>query len=250
MSPGVLVLASPSDIVDGVNAAIFHGLPESDASSPRIARLGLHRRGARRMFACVVLVLRRYLADHGVSGGARDSARARATHRRPAAIQLDHVSRWYGNVVAVNDMSFALGSGVTGLLGPNGAGKIHAAPPARGAAGAVGRHGPHRRSPGIRRSVDIRDGRARPGAGSRPRLRDRSRVRPAQRRAAGHRHAAAATDRAIGTVEMVDAADRQIRTYSKGMRQRASSPRRSSTSRGSCCSTSRSTAWIPASGCT
>ena len=39
------------------------------------------------------------------------------------AIQLDHVSRWYGNVVAVNDVSFALGSGVTGLLGPNGAGK-------------------------------------------------------------------------------------------------------------------------------
>jgi ABC-2 type transport system ATP-binding protein len=32
--------------------------------------------------------------------------------------------------------------------------------------------------------------------------------------------AATATDRAIGTVEMVDAADRQIRTYSKGMRQR------------------------------
>src|SRR6186713_2927154 len=39
------------------------------------------------------------------------------------ALQLDHVSRWYGNVVAVNDVSFALGAGVTGLLGPNGAGK-------------------------------------------------------------------------------------------------------------------------------
>src|SRR6186713_1548264 len=39
------------------------------------------------------------------------------------ALQLDHVSRWYGNVVAVNDISFALGAGVTGLLGPNGAGK-------------------------------------------------------------------------------------------------------------------------------
>ena len=33
------------------------------------------------------------------------------------------MSRWYGNVVAVNDISFSLGAGVTGLLGPNGAGK-------------------------------------------------------------------------------------------------------------------------------
>ncbi len=41
----------------------------------------------------------------------------------PAAIELRNVSRWYGNVVAVNDVSFALGPGVTGLLGPNGAGK-------------------------------------------------------------------------------------------------------------------------------
>ena len=38
-------------------------------------------------------------------------------------VEVDHVSRWYGNVVAVNDISFALGPGVTGLLGPNGAGK-------------------------------------------------------------------------------------------------------------------------------
>ncbi|HEY5471774.1 MAG TPA: ATP-binding cassette domain-containing protein, partial [Candidatus Limnocylindrales bacterium] len=39
------------------------------------------------------------------------------------AIELAHVARWYGNVVAVNDVSFQLGVGVTGLLGPNGAGK-------------------------------------------------------------------------------------------------------------------------------
>ena len=39
------------------------------------------------------------------------------------SIVVDHVSRWYGNVVAVNDISFSLSAGVTGLLGPNGAGK-------------------------------------------------------------------------------------------------------------------------------
>ena len=46
-----------------------------------------------------------------------------AASRPTAALELDHVSRWYGNVVAVNDISFGLGAGVTGLLGPNGAGK-------------------------------------------------------------------------------------------------------------------------------
>ena len=40
-----------------------------------------------------------------------------------SALVLDAVSRWYGNVVAVNDVSLSIGPGVTGLLGPNGAGK-------------------------------------------------------------------------------------------------------------------------------
>jgi ABC-2 type transport system ATP-binding protein len=38
-------------------------------------------------------------------------------------IEAINVSRWYGNIVAVNDISFALQPGITGLLGPNGAGK-------------------------------------------------------------------------------------------------------------------------------
>ena len=38
-------------------------------------------------------------------------------------IELSQVSRWYGNVVAVNDVTMTIGPGVTGLLGPNGAGK-------------------------------------------------------------------------------------------------------------------------------
>ena len=40
-----------------------------------------------------------------------------------AVLQLASVSRWFGNVVAVNDVSMTIGPGVTGLLGPNGAGK-------------------------------------------------------------------------------------------------------------------------------
>ena len=38
-------------------------------------------------------------------------------------LTLDKVSRWFGNVVAVNDVTMSVGPGVTGLLGPNGAGK-------------------------------------------------------------------------------------------------------------------------------
>ncbi len=45
------------------------------------------------------------------------------TAQRPPAIEVSGVSRWYGNVVAVNDVTFTIGPGITGLLGPNGAGK-------------------------------------------------------------------------------------------------------------------------------
>ena len=38
-------------------------------------------------------------------------------------IVLDHLSRWYGSVIGLNDVSLTLKPGVTGLLGPNGAGK-------------------------------------------------------------------------------------------------------------------------------
>ncbi len=40
-----------------------------------------------------------------------------------AVIRLEHVTRWYGNVVAINDISYEFRPGVTGILGPNGAGK-------------------------------------------------------------------------------------------------------------------------------
>jgi ABC-2 type transport system ATP-binding protein len=39
------------------------------------------------------------------------------------ALVFDGVSRWYGDTVALADVSFSVGPGVTGLLGHNGAGK-------------------------------------------------------------------------------------------------------------------------------
>jgi ABC-2 type transport system ATP-binding protein len=40
-----------------------------------------------------------------------------------AVVEVSRVSKWFGDVVAVSDVSFSIGSGVTALLGPNGAGK-------------------------------------------------------------------------------------------------------------------------------
>ena len=74
----------------------------------------------------------------GALGGAvfvgRHRPGRRGLLRRPApplpegldlvsTLLLDNVSRWFGNVVAVNDVTMTIGPGVTGLLGPNGAGK-------------------------------------------------------------------------------------------------------------------------------
>jgi len=38
-------------------------------------------------------------------------------------VSADHVSKWYGQVIGLNDVSVTVPSGITGLLGPNGAGK-------------------------------------------------------------------------------------------------------------------------------
>ena len=38
-------------------------------------------------------------------------------------LEVESVSKWYGSLVAVSDVSFRIGDGVTALLGPNGAGK-------------------------------------------------------------------------------------------------------------------------------
>ena len=40
-----------------------------------------------------------------------------------AIVTADHVSKWYGQVSGLNDVSVNVPAGVTGLLGPNGAGK-------------------------------------------------------------------------------------------------------------------------------
>jgi ABC-2 type transport system ATP-binding protein len=43
--------------------------------------------------------------------------------RPSAVIAADHVSKWYGQVIGLNDVTLEVSPGITGLLGPNGAGK-------------------------------------------------------------------------------------------------------------------------------
>ncbi len=38
-------------------------------------------------------------------------------------VTADHVSKWYGQVIGLNDVTLTVPEGITGLLGPNGAGK-------------------------------------------------------------------------------------------------------------------------------
>ncbi|MEX2273236.1 MAG: ABC transporter ATP-binding protein [Vicinamibacterales bacterium] len=40
-----------------------------------------------------------------------------------AVVTSEHLSKWYGQVIGLNDVTVSVPSGITGLLGPNGAGK-------------------------------------------------------------------------------------------------------------------------------
>ena len=138
-----------------------------------------------------------------------------------AAIALDRVSRWYGNVVAVNDISFALGPGITGLLGPNGAGKttiLHMLSGLlRPSSGRVLVDGAATwRNPAVYRQIGLVPERE----AVYPFLTGRQlSVLAAQLQGMPQVEAAAAS--AIRMVDLEDAADRPMGTYSKGMRQRA-----------------------------
>jgi ABC-2 type transport system ATP-binding protein len=137
-----------------------------------------------------------------------------------APIVLDRVSRWYGNVVAVNDISFSLGAGITGLLGPNGAGKttiLHLLAgllrPSAGRVLIAGRSAWG--SPAIYRDLGLVPEREAVHAF----LTGRQFVELAAH-LQGLPDPAAAAARAIATVDLTSAADRAVGTYSKGMRQR------------------------------
>ena len=139
---------------------------------------------------------------------------------KAAGVELRNASRWYGNVVAVNAVSCTIAPGITGLLGPNGAGKttvLHMLagllPPSGGDVLIDG--APAAGNPGVCRRLGI--------------VPEREAVHTfltgvefVRMNARLQRLADpdAATRRAIALVDMEDARDRPVGTYSKGMRQR------------------------------
>jgi ABC-2 type transport system ATP-binding protein len=135
-------------------------------------------------------------------------------------VDIGSVSKWYGNVVAVNDITMSLGAGVTGLLGPNGAGKttvLHMMAgflaPSRGTVTVNGQ--PAWRNPSVYSQLGI--------------VSEREAVHGflsgwefvlASAKLHKLPNPAAAAKAVLELVEMTEAKDRRMDTYSKGMRQR------------------------------
>jgi len=137
-----------------------------------------------------------------------------------STIELAGVSRWFGNVVAVNDVTMSIGPGVTGLLGPNGAGKTTLLSMMSGflppSAGTVTLDGvPIWRNPELYRRI---------GLVPEPEAMFDSMTGWDFVHANAELHLlpdpSAATRAALEAVDMMDSRDREIGKFSKGMKQR------------------------------
>jgi ABC-2 type transport system ATP-binding protein len=142
------------------------------------------------------------------------------TSQESAVIRVEGVSRWFGSVVAVSDVTFDIMPGVTGLLGPNGAGKTTLLRMMTGLAevsdGTVTMFGePVRDNPPLYRRIGVMS--EHETVYSFMRGRDFVRM---MGRLRGVSDLDAAVDRAIELVNLVKAADLRMGTYSRGMRQR------------------------------
>jgi ABC-2 type transport system ATP-binding protein len=137
-----------------------------------------------------------------------------------AVIKVDHVSRWFGNVVSVSEVTFDIRPGITGLLGPNGAGKTTLLRMIAGLAkvsdGSITVFGES-----VRNNSDLY---RRIGVMSEHEtvyqfMKGREFVKM-MARLKGVADIDTAADRAIGLVDLADASLRPMGTYSRGMRQR------------------------------
>lgn len=137
-----------------------------------------------------------------------------------ALVVVDRVSKWFGDLVAVSDVSFTLGPGVTALLGPNGAGKSTVlrmlcglASPSNGTISILGRD--PRRDPSTAADIGL--------APQQESVFETLRALEFVTLCAtlqGVERPAEAAARALETVELDPGDPRRLPTYSKGMRQR------------------------------
>jgi ABC-2 type transport system ATP-binding protein len=135
-------------------------------------------------------------------------------------IRVAGVSRWFGSVVAVSDVSFDIHPGITGLLGPNGAGKTTLLRMMTGLAatsnGTVTVFGEAvRDNPPLYRRIGVMSEHETVYGFMKGRefVRMMGRLR-------GVQDIEAAVDKAIALVDLADAQHRSMDTYSRGMRQR------------------------------
>ena len=139
-----------------------------------------------------------------------------------AIIELGSLSKWYGEVIGLNDVTASIGHGITGLVGPNGAGKstlmglvMGQLRPSKGSIRVLGK------SVWNNPSVLSKIGYCPEGDPFWPNLTGRRFVSVLARisgmSGSGMREA---VGKAIGLTGMTESADRAIKGYSKGMRQR------------------------------
>jgi ABC-2 type transport system ATP-binding protein len=141
---------------------------------------------------------------------------------QPQPVEFTRVSRWYGPVIALNDVSATIPAGVTGLLGPNGAGKstflklaAGQLRPSQGEVRLLGR--PAWRSPEVFHRTGLC-----PEADAFWEHMSGLQFLMALLRLTGYDEAECRrrADQALHQVALLDARDRRIGGYSKGMRQR------------------------------
>jgi ABC-2 type transport system ATP-binding protein len=137
-------------------------------------------------------------------------------------VVADHVSKWYGQVIGLNDVTITVPAGITGLLGPNGAGKstfmkliTGQLRPSKGTMTVLGE--PIWNNPGIY----FRVGFCPEQDAFYERMTGQEWVTALVRLNGGtEAEAGAAATHALEMVDLTGAAQKKIGAYSKGMRQR------------------------------
>jgi ABC-2 type transport system ATP-binding protein len=137
-------------------------------------------------------------------------------------VAADHLSKWYGQVIGLNDVSVSVPTGITGLLGPNGAGKstfmklvTGQLKPSQGSIRVLGE--PIWNNP----SLYFRIGFCPEQDAFYERMTGLEWVTALVRlNGVADAEANAMARRALEAVELLDAGDKKIGAYSKGMRQR------------------------------
>jgi ABC-2 type transport system ATP-binding protein len=139
-----------------------------------------------------------------------------------ALVTAEHLSKWYGQVSGLNDVTVTIPPGITGLLGPNGAGKstfmklmTGQLKPSQGTIRVLGQ--PIWGNPGVYAHIGF--------CPEQDAFYDRMTglewvTALVRLNGLGEAEADAAARRALEQVDLLEAAGKKIGAYSKGMRQR------------------------------